>query len=93
IPIDTYPNFNFVGRLLGPLLNSLKRVEATIGCHVYIRGKWSIKDIDKKLRGRPCYEHLNDAPHILIEAYLPTNVIVIRLRQAQQIIKELLKPM
>ncbi|KAG6481100.1 hypothetical protein ZIOFF_057692 [Zingiber officinale] len=47
IPVDTYPNvtfFNFVGRLLGPRGNSLKRIEASTGCRVYIRGKGSIKD-------------------------------------------------
>ncbi|KAI4331654.1 hypothetical protein MLD38_029818 [Melastoma candidum] len=94
IPVDTYPNFNFVGRLLGPRGNSLKRVEATTGCRVYIRGKGSIKDPDKeeKLRGRPGYEHLNDPLHILIEADLPANVVDLRLRQAQEIIEELLKP-
>ena len=130
--------FNFVGRLLGPRGNSLKRVEATTGCRVYIRGKGSIKDPDKvmkttiifqvlfanclksmvhpwmicilihtfinwdyywffnlkeeKLRGRPGYEHLNEPLHILIEAELPANVVDIRLRQAQEIIEELLKP-
>ncbi|KAJ9698923.1 hypothetical protein PVL29_007811 [Vitis rotundifolia] len=47
IPVDSYPNFNFVGRLLGPRGNSLKRVEASTGCRVYIRGKGSIKDPDK----------------------------------------------
>ncbi|KAF7825392.1 KH domain-containing protein [Senna tora] len=94
IPVDTYPNFNFVGRLLGPRGNSLKRVEVTTGCRVYIRGKGSIKDPDKeeKLRGRPGYEHLNEPLHILIEADLPANIAEIRLRQAQEIIEELLKP-
>ncbi|KAM7526612.1 hypothetical protein LguiA_016514 [Lonicera macranthoides] len=94
IPVDTYPNFNFVGRLLGPRGNSLKRVEATTGCRVYIRGKGSIKDPDKeeKLRGRQGYEHLNEPLHILIEADLPASVVDMRLRQAQEIIEELLKP-
>ncbi|XP_059305189.1 KH domain-containing protein At2g38610-like [Lycium ferocissimum] len=94
IPVDTYPNFNFVGRLLGPRGNSLKRVEATTGCRVFIRGKGSIKDPDKeeKLRGRPGYEHLNEPLHILIEADLPASVVDMRLRQAQEIIEELLKP-
>ncbi|KAL2319441.1 hypothetical protein Fmac_028410 [Flemingia macrophylla] len=94
IPVDTYPNFNFVGRLLGPRGNSLKRVEASTGCRVFIRGKGSIKDPDKeeKLRGRPGYEHLNEPLHILIEADLPANIVDIRLRQAQEIIEELLKP-
>ncbi|KAK7333097.1 hypothetical protein VNO80_29860 [Phaseolus coccineus] len=94
IPKDSYPNFNFVGRLLGPRGNSLKRVEATTGCRVFIRGKGSIKDLDKEelLRGRPGYEHLNDPLHILIEAELPASVVDVRLRQAQEIIQELLKP-
>ncbi|XP_022853279.1 KH domain-containing protein At2g38610-like [Olea europaea var. sylvestris] len=94
IPVENYPNFNFVGRLLGPRGNSLKRVEATTGCRVYIRGEGSIKDPDKeeKLRGQPGYEHLNEPLHILIEADLPANVVDIRLRQAQEIIEELLKP-
>ncbi|KAJ3669100.1 hypothetical protein LUZ60_011050 [Juncus effusus] len=94
IPTDTYPNFNFVGRLLGPRGNSLKRVEASTGCRVYIRGKGSIKDTEKeeKLKGRPGYEHLDDPLHILIEAELPANIIDARLRQAQEIIEELLKP-
>ncbi|XP_047982369.1 KH domain-containing protein At3g08620-like isoform X1 [Salvia hispanica] len=96
IPVDSFPNFNFVGRLLGPRGNSLKRVEATTGCRVYIRGKGSIKDPDKlqeeKLCGRPGYEHLNEPLHILIEADLPANIVDMRLRQAQDIIEELLKP-
>ncbi|KAF1895046.1 hypothetical protein Lal_00022543 [Lupinus albus] len=94
IPKDSYPNFNFVGRLLGPRGNSLKRVEATTGCRVFIRGKGSIKDLDKEelLRGRPGYEHLNEPLYILIEAELPANIVDLRLRQAQEIIEELLKP-
>jgi hypothetical protein len=47
---------------------------------------------EELLRGRPGYEHLNDALHILIEAELPANVVDVRLRQAQEIIEELLKP-
>ncbi|CAD5172835.1 unnamed protein product [Musa acuminata subsp. malaccensis] len=94
IPVDACPNFNFVGRLLGPKGNSLKRVEASTGCRVYIRGKGSIKDPgqEEQLQGRPGYEHLDDPLHILIEAELPANVINTRLRQAHDIIEELLKP-
>lgn len=38
------------------------------------------------------YEHLTDPLHILIEAELPANIIDARLKQAQEIIEELLKP-
>ncbi|KAB1201026.1 hypothetical protein CJ030_MR0G005176 [Morella rubra] len=93
IPVDSYPNFNFIGRLLGPRGNSLRQVEAFTGCRVFIRGKGSIKDPDKEesLRRRPGYEHLNDPLHILIEAEFPASVIDLRLRQAQEILEELLK--
>lgn len=47
---------------------------------------------EEKLRGRPGYEHLNEPLHILIEADLPASVVDMRLRQAQEIIEELLKP-
>ncbi|KAL6619047.1 hypothetical protein ACP70R_034186 [Stipagrostis hirtigluma subsp. patula] len=94
VPTDTYPNFNFIGRLLGPRGNSLKRIEASTGCRVFIRGKGSIKDPGKEeqLKGRPGYEHLSDPLHILIEAELPANVIDARLAKAQEILEELLKP-
>ncbi|WVZ62487.1 hypothetical protein U9M48_012235 [Paspalum notatum var. saurae] len=94
VPVDSYPNFNFVGRILGPRGNSLKRVEASTGCRVFIRGKGSIKDTEKeeKLKGKPGYEHLNEPLHILIEAELPANIIDTRLRQAQEVMDELLKP-
>ncbi|KAF0925353.1 hypothetical protein E2562_016611 [Oryza meyeriana var. granulata] len=94
IPTDAYPNFNFIGRLLGPRGNSLKRIEASTGCRVFIRGKGSIKDPNKEeqLKGRAGYEHLDDPLHILIEAELPANVIDARLAKAQEILEELLKP-
>ncbi|PAN27855.1 hypothetical protein PAHAL_5G112900 [Panicum hallii] len=94
VPTDAYPNFNFIGRLLGPRGHSLKRVEATTGCRVFIRGKGSIKDPvkEEQYKGRPGYEHLGDPTHILIEAELPADVIDARLAQAQEILEELLKP-
>ncbi|PWA95075.1 KH domain-containing protein [Artemisia annua] len=45
-----------------------------------------------KLRGRPSCEHINEQLHILIEADLRPSVDDLRLRQAQEIIEELLKP-
>ena len=44
LPLMHFMQFNFIGRLLGPRGHSLKRVEATTGCRVFIRGKGSIKD-------------------------------------------------
>ncbi|KAM0842450.1 hypothetical protein ACQ4PT_058347 [Festuca glaucescens] len=94
IPADKYPNFNFVGRLLGPRGNSLKRVEATTQCRVYIRGRGSVKDTVKenKLRDKPGYEHLNEPLHLLVEAEFPSGIVDARLNQAVAILEDLLKP-
>ncbi|KAI3810161.1 hypothetical protein L1987_19771 [Smallanthus sonchifolius] len=94
IPVATYPNFNFVGRLLGPRGNSLKRVEASTDCRVLIRGHGSIKDPAKEemMRGKPGFEHLNEPLHILVEAELPVDIIEARLMQAREILEDLLRP-
>lgn len=94
VPVDKYPNFNFVGRLLGPRGNSLKRVEATTQCRVYIRGRGSVKDSVKedKLRDKPGYEHLNEPLHVLVEAEFTADIIDARLNQAVAILEDLLKP-
>ncbi|KAJ8542790.1 hypothetical protein K7X08_005313 [Anisodus acutangulus] len=95
IPVDQYPSYNFVGRLLGPRGNSLKRVEATAECRVLIRGRGSIKDPVKEemMRGKPGYEHLNEPLHVIVEAELPVEIIDARLLQAREILEDLLKPM
>ncbi|KAI4320860.1 hypothetical protein MLD38_034301 [Melastoma candidum] len=94
VPIDKYPNYNFVGRLLGPRGNSLKRVEASTECRVLIRGRGSIKDPAKEelMRGKPGYEHLNEPLHLLIEAELPIEIIDARLIQARDVLQDLLHP-
>ncbi|KAB5521976.1 hypothetical protein DKX38_026295 [Salix brachista] len=94
IPVDKYPNYNFVGRLLGPRGNSLKRVEASTECRVLIRGRGSIKDPAREdmMRGKPGYEHLNEPLHILVEGELPVEIVDARLMQAHEILEDLLKP-
>ncbi|KAK1300844.1 KH domain-containing protein [Acorus calamus] len=94
VPVDKFPNYNFVGRLLGPRGNSLKRVEQTTQCRVYIRGRGSVKDSvkEEKLRDTPGYEHLNEPLHVLVEAEFPADIVDSRLNQAVNILEDLLKP-
>ncbi|XP_010928018.1 KH domain-containing protein At5g56140 isoform X5 [Elaeis guineensis] len=94
IPVDKYPTYNFVGRLLGPRGNSLKRVEASTECRILIRGRGSIKDPaqEEMMRGKPGYEHLNEPLHILVEAELPVDIVDARLMQIREILEDLLKP-
>ncbi|XP_027355976.1 KH domain-containing protein At1g09660/At1g09670 isoform X2 [Abrus precatorius] len=97
VPVDKYPNYNFVGRILGPRGNSLKRVEAMTECRVYIRGCGSVKDsikvkLEEKLKDKPGYEHLKEPLHVLVEAEFPEDIINSRLDHAVAILENLLKP-
>ncbi|KAF5821854.1 putative K domain, type 1 protein [Helianthus annuus] len=47
LPVASYPNFNFVGKLLGPSGNTLTRIEALSGCRLFIKGRDSMKDRNK----------------------------------------------
>ncbi|XP_027113267.1 KH domain-containing protein At1g09660/At1g09670 isoform X1 [Coffea arabica] len=94
VPVDKFPNYNFVGRILGPRGNSLKRVEAMTECRIYIRGQGSVKDCikEEKLKDKPGYEHLNEPLHILLEAEFPEDMIDSRVDHAVAILEKLLKP-
>jgi splicing factor 1 len=43
IPQDEYPEYNFIGLILGPRGNTQKRMEREFGCKIVIRGRGSIK--------------------------------------------------
>ncbi|KAL8554030.1 hypothetical protein ACS0TY_002314 [Phlomoides rotata] len=94
IPVEKYPNYNFVGRILGPRGNSLKRVEAMTGCRIFIRGQGSVKDSlkEEKLKDKPGYEHLNEPLHLLLEGEYPEDIMEARLDNAISILENLLKP-
>lgn len=94
VPIDKYPNYNFVGRLLGPRGNSLKRFEAMTECRVYIRGRGSVKDSikEEKLKDKPGYEHLSEPLHLLVEAEFPEDIVDASLDHAVSVLENLLKP-
>ena len=47
---------------------------------------------EELMRGKPGYEHLNEALHLVIEAELPAELIDIRLMQAREILDDMLKP-
>lgn len=69
VPAEKYPDYNFVGRLLGPRGATLKRLERDTACRIMIRGKGSIrKDKEAEVRGKPGWEHVFLEPlHVVIE--------------------------
>lgn len=96
VPAEQYPDYNFVGRLLGPRGATLKRLERESGCRIMIRGKGSIrKDKEAEVRGKPGYEHVFNEPlHVVIEVVDATdeNSANQILRRAKEFVEMLLIP-
>lgn len=47
VPVKEHPDFNFVGRILGPRGLTAKQLEQETGCKVMVRGKGSMRDKKK----------------------------------------------
>ncbi|XP_049280804.1 KH domain-containing, RNA-binding, signal transduction-associated protein 2-like [Anopheles funestus] len=73
VPVRDHPKFNFVGKLLGPKGNSLKRLQEETMCKMAVLGKGSMRDRKKeeelRLSGDPRYAHLSEDLHVEISTY------------------------
>ncbi|KAM4607790.1 KH domain-containing, RNA-binding, signal transduction-associated protein 2 [Polymixia lowei] len=96
IPVQQYPKFNFVGKLLGPRGNSMKRLQEETGAKMSILGKGSMRDKGKEeeLRksGEAKYAHLSNDLHVLIEVFAPPGDAYSRMSHALEEIKKFLVP-
>ncbi|XP_038152357.1 KH domain-containing, RNA-binding, signal transduction-associated protein 2 isoform X3 [Cyprinodon tularosa] len=96
IPVQQYPKFNFVGKLLGPRGNSMKRLQEETGVKMSILGKGSMRDKEKEeeLRksGEAKYTHLSNELHVLIEVFAPPGEAYSRMSHALEEIKKFLVP-
>uniref|UniRef100_K3WKL6 Branchpoint-bridging protein n=1 Tax=Globisporangium ultimum (strain ATCC 200006 / CBS 805.95 / DAOM BR144) TaxID=431595 RepID=K3WKL6_GLOUD len=63
IPIKEYPQYNFIGLIIGPRGNTQKRMEKESNCKIAIRGKGSVKEGSK---GKKLNADENDDLHVLI---------------------------
>jgi len=84
VPVKEHPDFNFVGRILGPRGMTAKQLEQETGCKIMVRGKGSMRDKKKEEqnRGKPNWEHLNDELHVLITAEDTENRGKVKLQRA-----------
>jgi len=92
VPVKDHPEFNFVGRILGPRGLTAKQLEQETGCKVMVRGKGSMRDKKKEEgnRGKPNWEHLNDELHVLITVEDSDNRAKLKLERAVEEVKKLL---
>ncbi|XP_065144340.1 protein quaking-A isoform X2 [Paramisgurnus dabryanus] len=94
VPVKEYPDYNFVGRILGPRGLTAKQLEAETGCKIMVRGRSSMRDRKKEEqnRGKPNWEHLNEELHVLITVEDTQTRAEIKMRRAVEEVKKLLVP-
>jgi splicing factor 1 len=80
IPVDQFPDYNFVGLIIGPRGLTQKQLEKETGAKIVIRGKGSAKN------GR-VNEDDNDDLHVLISGDTPSQI-----NAAARAVKKLLVP-
>lgn len=96
IPIKQYPRVNFVGKLLGPQGNTIKRLQEDTGAKISVLGKGSMRDKNKEeeLRkgGEAKYAHLAMELHVFIEVMAPIPEAYYRMAYAMEEVKKFLIP-
>ncbi|XP_061111134.1 KH domain-containing, RNA-binding, signal transduction-associated protein 1b isoform X1 [Conger conger] len=96
IPVKQYPKFNFVGKILGPQGNTIKRLQEDTGAKISVLGKGSMRDKAKEegLRksGEPKYAHLSMELHVFIEVFAPVPEAYLRMAHAMEEVKKFLFP-
>ncbi|XP_028316571.1 KH domain-containing, RNA-binding, signal transduction-associated protein 1b [Gouania willdenowi] len=96
IPVKQYPRFNFVGKILGPQGNTIKRLQEETGAKISVLGKGSMRDKTKEegLRkgGEPKYAHLSMELHVFIEVFAPVPDAYLRMAHAMEEVKKFLFP-
>ncbi|XP_034016373.1 KH domain-containing, RNA-binding, signal transduction-associated protein 1b [Thalassophryne amazonica] len=96
IPVKQYPKFNFVGKILGPQGNTIKRLQEETGAKISVLGKGSMRDKAKEegLRqgGEPKYAHLSMELHVFIEVFAPVPDAYMRMAHAMEEVKKFLFP-
>ncbi|XP_029722961.1 KH domain-containing, RNA-binding, signal transduction-associated protein 3 isoform X2 [Aedes albopictus] len=96
VPVKEHPRFNFVGKLLGPKGNTLKRLQEDTMCKMAILGRGSMKDRKKEEELRsgmdPKYAHLMDDLHVEVNANGPPAEVYARIAYAMAELRKYLIP-
>ncbi|RCN36366.1 KH domain protein [Ancylostoma caninum] len=88
VPVDRYPRYNFVGRILGPRGMTAKQLEEDTGCKIMVRGRGSSRMSGSRR------ERSNDAEplHVLIQCEDYEKRAQQKMRNAVEAINQLLHP-
>ncbi|TKR82658.1 hypothetical protein L596_016348 [Steinernema carpocapsae] len=92
IPTKEFPDFNFVGPIVGPRGMTVKELEQETGCKIWVCGKGSVLDSKKEeiKSGKRYWQDLKDELHVLIQCNDTSNRAKIQISDAVAKVKEIL---
>ncbi|KAK6752737.1 hypothetical protein RB195_003882 [Necator americanus] len=88
VPVDRYPRYNFVGRILGPRGMTAKQLEEDTGCKIMVRGRGSSRMSGSRRERNNDTEPL----HVLIQCEDYEKRAQQKMRNAVEAINQLLHP-
>ena len=88
MPIKDYPDYNFIGLVLGPRGATQRSMEEETGCKIAIRGKGSVREGRNVRLNSQAEQMMNDDLHVLITGEDPEMV-----EQAVNLVTPLLTPL
>jgi len=96
IPTFRYPNYNFVGKILGPKGANVQNFAKQYKVHISVLGRGSTKNPAREQElyqsGDPQYAHFGAALHVRIDARAVPALAYERMTGAMQALAELLVP-
>jgi len=94
MPVEKYPTFNFVGRIVGPRGRTIKEIEHKTGVKLLVRGRGSMRNsqVEEMKRGKPNYEHLNETLHVILQCEDGETRAKLKLDAAEGEIRRLINP-
>ncbi|XP_046408113.1 protein held out wings-like [Ischnura elegans] len=94
IPVKDHPDYNFVGRILGPGGMTIRQLSEETGCSLMIRGRGSMRDKRREevLRERASWAHLKEDLHVTVLAADTRERAEIKVQMAVQALNKILIP-
>jgi len=87
VPQDEYPQYNFMGLILGPRGNSLEKIKQKHNCKIVVKGRGSLKDGMTGLKKDGSkFDNLDEPMHVIINGPTPEAV-----KEASDHIRKLVK--
>lgn len=95
IPVETYPTYNFIGRIIGPRGTTAKQLEKDTGCRIMIRGNHSNKMYGNalhKTHGDGSQDAIDLPLRVIVETSGPRREATARITAALETVQVLLVP-